>query len=320
MENAFTRLDRVRIRSTGSYVPKRVLPNEEVVARIGTAPEWIVENLGIHERHIAEPDERTSDLAAQAGLRAITSGGLEANDIDLLIVATSTPDRKSPSAACLAQAKMGITNSSPAFDLAAVCSGFLYGLVVAGQFVQNGAVTRALVIGADTFSKITDWDHRNCVFFGDGAGAVVLERTEKPDGLLSAVLHADGRGANGFTVLPQKETFTMDGRAVFETATTAIPAAVRELLSFNGLDMKDVSMVVPHQPSLRVLKRTAEVLEVPFSLFRTNMDRHANTAAATVPLLLDQLNQRGEIRVGDLLLFAAVGAGWTWGAALYRWS
>src|SRR5579863_3529773 len=178
MRSRNSRFDSVRIRSTGSYVPSKVLTNEEVLANLPTSPEWVVENFGIRERHIAEPEEYTSDLAACAGLDAIASAGLEPDDIDLIIVATATPDRKMPSSACMAQKKMGIGNYCAAFDLAAVCAGFVYGMTVAGQFIQNGVYERALVIGADTFSKITDWNQRNCVIFGDGAGAVVLERKD----------------------------------------------------------------------------------------------------------------------------------------------
>src|ERR1035437_3942399 len=172
MRSKNSRFDSVCIRSTGSYVPAKILKNEDVVGNLPTSPEWIVETLGIRERCIAEPEEYTSDLAARAGLNAISSAGLEPNEIDLIIVATSTPDRKAPSSACIAQAKMGIRNGCAAFDVAAVCSGFLYGITIAGQFIQNGTYERVLVIGADTFSKITDWNHRDCVFFGDGAGAV----------------------------------------------------------------------------------------------------------------------------------------------------
>jgi 3-oxoacyl-[acyl-carrier-protein] synthase-3 len=290
-----------------------------VVGNLPTSPEWIVETLGIRERCIAEPEEYTSDLAARAGLNAISSAGLEPNEIDLIIVATSTPDRKAPSSACIAQAKMGIRNGCAAFDVAAVCSGFLYGITIAGQFIQNGTYERVLVIGADTFSKITDWNHRDCVFFGDGAGAVVLERKDRENGLFSSILLADGAGMNHFTVHPGAAYFTMNGKVVYQTATTILPECIRQILCMNRLGLEDVSMIIPHQASAHVLKRTAEVLNVPFSRMQTNLESCANTAGASVPLLLDQVNRRGLIREGNLLLFAAVGAGWTWGACLYRW-
>jgi 3-oxoacyl-[acyl-carrier-protein] synthase-3 len=313
------RFDSVRIKSTGSYVPARILKNEEIIKDLETSPEWIVETLGIRQRRIAGPEEYTSDLAACAGLEAIASAGLEPNEIDLIIVATSTPDRQVPSTACMAQAKMGIRNGCPAFDVAAVCSGFLYGITIAGQFIQNRVYDRALVIGADTYSKVTDWNHRHCVFFGDGSGAVVLGRDDRENGLFSSILFADGEGMDHFTIFPGDAYFTMNGKAVYEKATAALPECIRQILCMNRLGLEDVSMIIPHQASAHVLKRAAAILNVPYSRMQTNLDLYANTAGATVPLLLDQVNHHGLIHENDLLLFAAIGAGWTWGATLYRW-
>jgi len=319
MRTKNSRFDSVRIKSTGSYVPAKILSNEDVVGNLPTSPEWIEETLGIRQRCVAEPDEYTSDLDASAGLEAIAAAGLEPNEIDLIIVATSTPDRKAPSSACIAQVKMGIHNGCAAFDVAAVCSGFLYGVTIGGQFIQNGTYEHVLVIGADTFSKITDWNHRNCAFFGDGAGAVVLERKARANGLFSSILMAEGEGMNDFTVYPKDAYFTMNGKAVYEKATTILPECVRQILCINRLRLEDVSMIMPHQASARVLKRTAEVLNIPYSRMQTNLESCGNTAGASIPLLLDQVNRRGLIHEGNLLLFAAIGAGWTWGACLYRW-
>ncbi len=319
MRSRNSRLDSVCIKATGSYVPSKILTNEEVTANLPTSPEWVLETLGIRERHIAEPEEYTSDLAARAGLDAIASAGLEPNEIDLVIVATATPDRKMPSSACIAQNKMGIRNCCAAFDVAAVCAGFVYAITIAGQFIQNGMYEHALVIAADTFSKVTDWNRRDCVIFGDGAGAVVLERKDRENGLFSSILLAQGEGMNHFTVYPGDAYFTMNGKAVYEKATTAVPECIQQILSLNRLGLEDVSMIVPHQATARVLKRIAEVLNVPFSRFQTNLESYANTAGATVPLLLDQVNRRGLLHEGDLLLLVAIGAGWTWGASLYRW-
>lgn len=313
------RLDHVRIKSTGSYTPKRILRNEEIVKGLPTSNEWVVETLGIRERRIADAEEHTSDLAARAGLEAIASAGLKPNEIDLIIVATSTPDRRMPSSACLAQAKMGIRNGCPAMDVAAVCSGFLYGITIAGQFVEDGVYDHALVIGADTFSRVTNWNHRNCVFFGDGSGAVVLERSDQENGLFSSILFADGEGRDHFTVFPGEAYFTMNGKAVYETATTVLPRCIEQILCLNKLDLDDVTMIIPHQASAHVLKRVCEILKIPYSRMRTNLELYANTAVATIPLLLDQVNRRGCIHKDDLILFAAIGAGWTWGASLYRW-
>jgi 3-oxoacyl-[acyl-carrier-protein] synthase-3 len=314
-----SRFDSVCIKATGSYVPSKILTNEEIIRDLRTTPEWIVETLGIRQRRIAEPEEYTSDLAARAGLEALASAGREPNDIDLIIVATSTPDRKVPSSACMAQAKMGIHNGCPAFDVAAVCSGFLYGITIAGQFIQNGVYDRALVIGADTYSKVTDWNHRHCVFFGDGSGAVVLERDDRKNGLFSSILFADGEGADDFTIFTGDAYFTMNGKAVYEKATAVLPECIQQTLCVNRLKLEDVSMIIPHQASAHVLRRTTEILNVPYSRMQTNLELYANTAGATVPLLLDQVNRRGLIHKNDLLLFAAIGAGWTWGATLYRW-
>jgi 3-oxoacyl-[acyl-carrier-protein] synthase-3 len=319
MRHSPVNLDKVRIRSTGWYVPSTSVANEEIVKGLPTSSEWVVENLGVRQRHICGADEFSSDLAAKAGLDAISNAGLDKNDIDLIIVATATPDRKAPSTACIVQSKMGITSQCPSFDIAAVCSGFLYALTTGAQFVQSGVYDRVLVIGVDTFSKITDWTHRNCVFFGDGAGAVVLERRTGGSALFSSILFADGAGMDHFTVFPQDTTFTMNARAVYDTATSVLPATIMELLSLNGLSLSDVTRIIPHQPSVRVLRKTAELLDIPFDRIHTNLESHANTASATVPLLLAQVNAEGLIAPGDVVLFAAVGAGWTWGAAVYRW-
>lgn len=311
--------DNVCIKSTGSYLPAQILTNDDIIKDLPTSSEWIVEKLGICERHVAEPGEYVSDLAARAGLDAVASAGLEPNEIDLIIVATATPDRSCPSSACIAQNKMGISNRCAAFDVAAVCSGFVYGITIAGQFIQNGTYEHVLVIGADTFSRITDWNNRNCVFFGDGAGAVVLERSERETGLFSSILLAEGEGMDYFTVFPDDAYFTMDGKAVTQKATTALPECIQQILCMNRLRIDDVSIIIPHQASACVLKLIAEALRVPYSRMHSNLASCANTAGASVPLALDEANRRGLIQEGDLVLLAAVGAGWTWGASLYRW-
>jgi 3-oxoacyl-[acyl-carrier-protein] synthase-3 len=309
----------VRIAGTGSYVPENVVSNAVLAERVPTNSKWIEANLGIRERRVARDNEFTSDLAARAGLRAVEAAGVGKNDVDLVIVATATPDRKAPSTACLTQYKMGITNSCPAFDISAVCSGFLYTMTVACQFIRTGMYRNVLIIGADTFSKITDWSSRDCVFFGDGAGAVVLQAVTQDTGLFSSVLYADGRGHEGFTVYPGHQHFTMNGKAVYETGTSVLTAAIREVVTKNGFTMKDIAAVIPHQPSLRLLQKTAELLEIPFERIHTNMDRYANTSGGTIPLLLDEVYRAGRLQRDDLVVFAAVGSGWTWGASLYRW-
>ena len=313
------RYPNVRIRSTGSCVPARVVTNEQLEQSTATNAAWVVENLGIHERRIVDEHEFTSDLAARAGMDALDRASLSPDAIDLIIVATATPDRKSPSTACIVQRKIGMRNFCPGFDVAAVCSGFLYGMTIGAQFIQAGAYQRILVIGADTFSKITNWRRRDCVFFGDGAGAVVLEHTVDLRAMFSSVLYADGSGIDNFTVYPDDQHFTMNAKAVYDVGTNVLPRAITTLLTMNGCSTGDVSAVIPHQPSIRVLRKTAEALAIPIEKIKMNMDQYGNTAGASIPLLLDQVHKRGELDENDLIVFAAVGSGWTWGAALYRW-
>jgi 3-oxoacyl-[acyl-carrier-protein] synthase-3 len=315
-----TRFTGIKIAGTGSCVPERVVSSADLASQLGSDVDWIYSNLGIVERRIADPDQCSSDLGCVAARNAIDSAGITVNDVDLIIVATATPDRRAPSTACIIQEKLGIRNRCAAFDMNAVCSGFLYAMTIGFQLLQSGAYRNVLIIGVDTFSKITDWQRRDCVFFGDGAGAVVLRAAPEADTFFSSQLHADGTGKNCFTVYPGDPFFTMDARAVYETGTTVLTQAVREILHTNGVSPAEVAAVIPHQPSIRVLKRTAELLEIPLSKIKMNMDKHANTASATVPLLLDQVHRRGDLKSSDLVVFAAVGSGWTWGAALYKWT
>jgi 3-oxoacyl-[acyl-carrier-protein] synthase-3 len=310
---------RGRIAGTGSYVPHRIVTSAELAQVVGSEVDWIHQNLGILERRIAADNEFSSDLGAKAASAAIEAAGIGRDEVDLIIVATATPDRKAPSTACIIQEKLGITNRCPAFDMNAVCSGFLYCMTIGFQLIESGAYRNVVIVGVDTFSKITDWTRRDCVFFGDGAGAVVLQARQDAAGFFSSVLFADGTGQDCFTVRPGAQYFSMDGKAVYETGTKVLPEAINAVLSANALTTKDVDLVIPHQPSIRVLKRTADILEIPFGKIKKNMDRFANTASATVPLLLDQVNRAGEIHTGDTVVFAAVGSGWTWGAAVYTW-
>jgi len=321
----------VRIAGTGSYAPERVVSNQELEMRLPTSDRWIRENLGIRERRIASPDEKTSDMAVRACLAALESSELDASQLDMIILATTTPDRIAPASAPKVQAAIGAVNAA-AFDLNAVCSGFIYAITVGAQFIAAGNARYVMVAGADTFSRITNWDDRSAVFFGDGAGAVVLARSDS-ESLLCARLFADGRGYENFTVpaggsespatastVREKEHFfRMHGRMVFDTATRVIPSALSEVLDMAGLSFSDIDHVVPHQPSINILRESARISGIPFSKFGTNMDRYANTSSATIPLILDEMVKDGRIRTGDLCAFVAVGAGWTWGAALIRW-
>ena len=326
---------KAKIVGTGSYVPGTVYTNKYLESIIDTNDEWIYKNLGIKERRIAEESQATSDLAYRAGAKAIKSSGLSKDEIDLIIVCTSTPDRLAPSTACIVQDKLEAYNAV-AFDIAAVCSGFLYGMSVAAQFIASGVYNNVLVIGADTFSKITDWTRRDAIFFGDGAGAAVLTHTNgnHHEGFLSFRLYSDGRGKNNFTVpaggsenpasektLKEKgHYFQMNGSEVFKIATKVLPQAIHQVLKDTNLTIKDIDYLIPHQPSIGILKKTAEILGLPFEKVMTNMDKYANTSGGTIPILLDEVRRSGKLKVGSNILFAAVGSGWTWGAAVIKWS
>jgi len=322
----------VKISGTGSYVPEHVVTNQDLVKAVPTTDAWIREHLGIHERRIAAKGEFTSDLAAKAAMNALDNANLRPEDIDLIIVCTATPDRLAPSTACIVQEKIGAFNAA-AFDLAAVCSGFLYGMAVASQFIAADMYDNILLIGADTFSRITDWSSRSCVFFGDGSGAVVLTHAKDGEGLIAIDLYADGRGKHNFTIpaggseIPASvesvsaglHTFQMKGQEVFKTATQVLPEAIKKVLTRCNLTIDDVSLLIPHQPSIKILQTTAEMLGLPFEKVMTNMHRYANTSGGTVPIMLDETNRSGRLKNGDLVVFASVGSGWTWAAAAMRW-
>jgi len=323
----------VKIIGTGSFVPEIVYSNDYLATLVQTSSEWIFENLGIKERRIAGEHECTSDLAAKAGFRAVEFSGLSLNDIDLIIVATSTPDRLAPSTAAIVQDKIQAYNAV-AFDIAAVCSGFLFGMSVASQFIAAGVYDNVLVIGADTFSKITDWTRRDSVFFGDGAGAAVLSHADQDEGFLAFRLYTDGRGKWNFTIpaggseMPASERtvkeklhyFQMNGNAVYEVGTVVLPKAINQVLTDTGLSIKDIDLMIPHQPSIKILQKTAETIGLPFNKVMTNMDKYANTSGGTIPILLDEVNRSGRIKKGNIILFAAVGSGWTYGASIIKWA
>lgn len=311
----------VRIAGVGSAVPSNVVVNAAIVPGLETSDDWIRENLGIYERRISSGNsESSSVLGANAALIAVKNSGILLNEVDGIIVATATPDQSAPSTACLIQNILKLTNQSFAFDVQAVCSGFIYGLTIAAGMIESTDVNNILVIGVDRFSTITDWNHRSSPFFGDGAGAVVLQRSRLEDGMFSSIIRADGHGHEGFHVKPQSKHFTMDPKAVFETATQVLPDVINDLLQQNQKNIDDVKFIVPHQPSIRVLNKLAESLHVPPGKVLKNMDRFANTAGASIPLLLSENVDNGKIGDGDLILMAAVGSGWTWGAVLCEWN
>jgi len=315
------------VTGTGSALPVRRVSNAELAQQVDTSDEWIVERTGIRFRHIAGPDETTATLAADACRAALAAAGTEATDVDLIVLATATPDQTFPATATKVQAMLGIPDCV-AFDVAAVCSGFLYAVQVADSMIRAGAHRRALVIGAETFSRILDWEDRTtCVLFGDGAGAIVLEAQNTADGqrgILATRLHADGRHNELLYVDGGPSTtgtvgkLRMKGREVFRHAVTNLAAVMGESLSAAGLSAEDVDWVVPHQANARILDATAKKLGLAPEKVVVTVDRHANTSAASVPLALDTAVRDGRIRPGQLVVLEAMGGGFTWGAAVVR--
>jgi 3-oxoacyl-[acyl-carrier-protein] synthase III len=313
---------------TGSALPRRALGNAELAKMVDTSDEWIVERTGIRNRHIAAADETTSSLATEAARNALAAAGFEASQIDLIVLATATPDQTFPATATIVQNNLGC-NGGIAFDVAAVCSGFLYALGVADSMIRSGMAKRALVIGAETFSRILDWEDRaTCVLFGDGAGAVVLEAQEdtgtKPRGILSTKLHADGKHNQLLFVDGGPSTtgtvgkLRMQGREVFRHAVTNLSDVLVEVLTDQGLAPADLDWIVPHQANARILDATARKLGVSADKVIVTVDKHANTSAASVPLALDVAVRDGRIKQGDLVMLEAMGGGFAWGASLLR--
>ena len=313
-----------RIAGTGSYLPERILTNRELEAMVDTTDEWIVTRTGIRERHIIADGETTSDMALHASRRAIQAAGIEAREIDMIIVATTTPDRVFPSTACLLQDKLGIA-SCPAFDIQAVCSGFVYALATADSFIKSGAVKHVLVVGADAMSRITDWsDRSNCILWGDGAGAVVVQASKEP-GIISSHLHADGSYANllhvpsGVSQREGRDTIEMQGNPVFKIAVNTLDAIVDETLQANGMQKSDIDWLVPHQANIRILQSTAKKLGMSMERVVVTVDVHGNTSAASIPLALDVAVRDGRIKRGETILMEAFGGGFTWGSVLAKY-
>jgi 3-oxoacyl-[acyl-carrier-protein] synthase-3 len=313
-----------RITGTGSYLPEKILTNADLERMVETTDDWIVARTGIRERHIAAEGEFTSDLAAQAARRAIEAAGVTHQDIDLIIVATTTPDRIFPSTACLLQKKLDIAGC-PAFDVQAVCSGFVYALTTADQFIRGGMAKCALVIGAETMSRITDWtDRSNCILWGDGAGAVILQASAE-EGIISSHLHADGNYAEllnvsgGVSQQSDKPTIQMEGNAVFKMAVNTLDAIVDETLGANGMEKAHVDWLVPHQANIRIIQATAKKLGMDMDQVVVTVDRHGNTSAASIPLALDVAVRDGRIQRGETILMEAFGGGFTWGSVLLKY-
>jgi len=312
-----------RIVGTGSYLPPRVMTNADFAARLDTSDAWIRERTGIVERHIAEKSQGSSDLALEASRAALAAANVKADELDLIVVATSTPDYVFPSTACLLQSKLGVKGSA-AFDVQAVCSGFVYGLATADNFIKGGAAKKALVVGAEVFSRILDWNDRGtCVLFGDGAGAVVLASSEKP-GIHASVLRADGSHSGMLSVpgnvcggaVVGSPFLQMNGQAVFKFAVRVLEESARETVAAADMQLSDVDWLIPHQANVRILDATARKLGLPNEKLVVTVDHHGNTSAASVPLALDEYVRAGKIRAGQRILLQGVGGGFTWGSSL----
>lgn len=316
-----------KIIGTGSYLPDKVLTNFDLEKIVDTSDEWIVSRSGIRERHIAAEGQMTSDLALQASLKAIEAAGIAADDIDLIIVATTSPDKIFPSTACLLQDKLGITNGGAAFDLQAVCGGFVYAINNADLYIRAGQAKTVLVVGAEVMSRMLDWtDRATCVLFGDGAGAVIMQASDAP-GVLAAKLHSDGRhhallraDGNICNGEVQGDPFIkMEGQAVFKFAVTALSRVVDEVMLEAGMKGADIDWLVPHQANIRIIEATAKKLGLSIDNVVVTLSHHGNTSSASIPLALDVAVRDGRIRAGQHILLEAIGGGFTWGAVLLRW-
>lgn len=315
-----------KITGTGSYLPEKILTNRDLEDMVDTSDEWIRSRTGITQRHVAADGQMASDLALNASIKAIEAANIDANEIDLIILATTTPDMIFPSTACILQEKLGITDC-PAFDVQAVCSGFVYALSTADMFIRAGKYRNALIVGTEIYSNIVDWNDRTtCVLFGDGAGAVVLSQSKQP-GILSSHLHANGNYNKVLSVpgnisrgkIQGNPYVCMEGNTVFKFAVTVLEEVAREAITENNLETSDIDWLIPHQANIRIIKSTAKKLGIPMDKVVATVDMHGNTSAASIPLALDIAVRDGRIQSDQLVLLEGVGGGFTWGAVLLRW-
>jgi 3-oxoacyl-[acyl-carrier-protein] synthase-3 len=308
------KIENVGIIGIGSSVPQKVLTNNDIDSlNIGTNAEWTKKNLGISERRITEETEFPSDLGKEASINAINDAGLKLSDIDLIIVSTSSPDKISPSTASIMAKKLGL--NVPCFDLNAVCSGFIYGIQLATNLIKNEIYKNILLVGTETYSKITNWEHRNSIFFGDGAGAVVISKKE--DSWMTSDVYGDIEFEQAFECNSGSK-FNMNGSGVYNFATTALPKAIKEVMEKYQITEGDIKWMIPHQPGHRILLKTAELLNFPLDKIIFNMDKFANTASASIPMALDSLYKADKIKKGDILILPSVGAGWAYGVSIVK--
>jgi len=318
-----------RIAGTGGYLPERIVTNKELEHLVDTTDDWIRERTGIKRRHVAADGETTSDMALAAAREAIAAAGIENTDIDLIVLATTTPDKVFPSSACMVQRQLGIRNS-PAFDVNAACSGFIYAMDIGDRFIRTGGAKCALIIGSETYSRIIDWSDRGtCVLFGDGAGAMILQESDEPgiysthahsDGQFEDLLHVPSGISSGYEDVQAGSAYIkMKGNEVFRKAVGTLGMIAKETIAGNNIEKKDVNWLVPHQANLRIIQAAAKKLDLPMERVVVTVDEHANTSSASIPLALDCAIRDGRIKRGELLLFEAFGAGFTWGSALAKY-
>ncbi|MEQ1532382.1 MAG: ketoacyl-ACP synthase III [Sideroxydans sp.] len=305
-----------KIIGTGSYLPAKTVTNYDLEKIVETSHDWIVSRSGIQERHFAADDQKSSDLAYEASIKAIEAAGISVSDIDLIVVATTSPDMPFPSTACILQHKLGITNGSPAFDIQAVCGGFIFALNTADMYIRGGQAKTALVVGAEVISRMLDWNDRTtCVLFGDGAGAVVLKASDEP-GIIASKLHSDG---SYHQLLKADPKISMEGQAVFKFAVNSLSGVVEELLEQENMAGSDIDWMVPHQANIRIIEATAKKLGMTLDNVVVTVANHGNTSAASIPLALDTAVRDGRIKPGQTVIMEAIGGGFTWGASLIKW-
>lgn len=308
------KFENVKIKGTSSYLPEKIVTNYEIESRVDTTHQWVKEKLGIDERRVVE-SELPSDMGLKVALSVLESSGVDKEDLDLIIVATSSPEKISPSTACIIHNKLGIKKNVPAFDINAVCSGFVYALTIGATFISSGMYNNVLVIATEAYSKITDWNHKHSVFFGDGAGAVLLGKSEN-GWLYSEILaNGSGTGMTGFNLNPG-ETFNMIGKQVWDQAIEVLPPSIKSVLEKTNTDVSEIKMLVPHQPSINILKIVAKEVGLPMEKVKTVMHKYANIAGASIPIALDEAIKGGEINKGDKIILTAIGSGWAWGSIL----
>jgi 3-oxoacyl-[acyl-carrier-protein] synthase-3 len=308
----------ISIKGTGVYLPERVVTNDEISSKVETTSEWIFKKLGILERRVASINEKTSDLGYRAAIDALKNSNLKIEDIDLIIVSTSSPEKISPSIACTINEKLGCNRNIPSFDINAVCSGFVYALSISAAMIQSGGYDNVLIISTEAYSKNTNWNNQHCVFFGDGAGAMIVGKSNK--GWMYSSIESNGKdtGMSGF-IQPLDSPFIMRGKEVWDQAIKVLPDSIQYILEETGIKAEDIAMLIPHQPSINILKIIADKIKIPMPRVKTIMDKYGNVASSSIPIALHEAISNNEIKHGDKIMLSAIGSGWTWGSVILNY-